>query len=154
MSKLSVYGGTGFVGGNFSRMYPNDTIVIKSAAFGGDGGTALTASDMYSSLDYSTAYSSELTTWSTSNNEYTLNAAALADIKNNDNFTVAIINHDADYSNTDTNSVDDVVINFDITITLDYTLSGYSNTVNGVASANISKVKGVATANIEKIIGT
>ena len=28
MSKLSVYGGTGFVGGNFSRMYPDDTIVI------------------------------------------------------------------------------------------------------------------------------
>ena len=142
------------VDGGSTSSDPNDTIVIKSAAFGGDGGTALTASDMYSSLDYSTAYSSELTTWSTSNNEYTLNAAALADIKNNDNFTVAIINHDADYSNTDTNSVDDVVINFDITITLDYTLSGYSNTVNGVASANISKVKGVATANIEKIIGT
>ena len=28
MTKLSVYGGTGFVGGNFTRMYPNDTIVI------------------------------------------------------------------------------------------------------------------------------
>ena len=28
MTKLSVYGGTGFVGGNFSRMYPDDTIVI------------------------------------------------------------------------------------------------------------------------------
>ena len=28
MSKLSVYGGTGFVGGNFSRMYPDETIVI------------------------------------------------------------------------------------------------------------------------------
>jgi len=28
MSKLSIYGGTGFVGGNFSRMYSDDTIVI------------------------------------------------------------------------------------------------------------------------------
>ena len=28
MSKLSVYGGTGFVGGNFTRMYPDETIVI------------------------------------------------------------------------------------------------------------------------------
>ena len=28
MSKLSVYGGTGFVGGNFSRMYPDETMVI------------------------------------------------------------------------------------------------------------------------------
>ena len=28
MTKLSVYGGTGFVGGNFTRMYPDETIVI------------------------------------------------------------------------------------------------------------------------------
>ena len=141
------------VDGGSTSPDPNDTIIIKSTAFGGDGGTALAASDMYSSLDYNTDYSSELTTWSNDNNEYTLNADALADIKNNDNFTVAIINHDADYSNTDTNSVDDVSINFDVTITLDYTLSGYSNTVNGVTSANISKVKGVATASISKVNG-
>ena len=39
-------------------------------------------------------------------------------------------------------------------IKVDYTeVSGYSNNVNGVASANIGKVKGVATASIDKIIG-
>ena len=143
------------IDGGGSSPDPNDTIMIKSTAFGGDGGTALATSDMYSSLDYGTAYSSELTTWSTSNNEYALTAAALADIKNNDHFTVAIIDHDNDYANTDTGSTSDININFDVTITLDYTLAptGYGNDVNSVASANIAKVIGVATADIEKIIG-
>ena len=123
---------------------PNDTITIK----------ALATSDMYSSLDYSTAYSSELTTWSASgNNEYTLSAAALADIKNNDHFTLAIIDHDNDYANTDTATVSDVTIDFDTTITLDYTVaaSGYTHDVNSVAAASIGKVNSVATASIGKI---
>lgn len=144
------------VTGGGSSPDPNDTIMIKSTAFGGDGGTALATSDFYSSLDYSTAYSTELTTWNaSSNNEYTLTAAALADIKNNDNFTIAIINNDADFANTDTGTVDDIQVAFGTTITLDYTLAatGYGNNVNGVASANIAKVDEVETANIEKIIG-
>tara|TARA_Y100001938_G_scaffold147633_1_gene229283 strand:- start:1606 stop:2265 length:660 start_codon:yes stop_codon:yes gene_type:complete len=143
------------IDGGASSSDPNDTIMIKSTAFGGDGGTALATSDHFSSLDYSTAYSSELTTWSTSNNEYTLTAAALADIKNNDNFTLAIIDHDNDYADSATTATADISINFDVTITLDYTLAttGYGDTVTGVASANIATVKGVATANIETVIG-
>ena len=134
---------------------PNDTIMIKSTAFGGDGGTALATSDFFLSLDYSTAYSTELTSFSTSgNNEYTLTAAALADIKNNDHFTLAIVEHDSDYTNSDQTNVSDVTIDFDTTITLDYTLvTGYGHTVNGVASANISKINGVATASISKVNG-
>jgi len=133
---------------------PNDTIMIKSTAFGGDGGTALATSDHFSSLDYSTAYSDELTTWSTGNNEYTLTAAALADIKNNDHFTLAIIDNDNDYANSDTTATADVTIDFDVTITLDYTESaaGYTHDVNGVAAASVNKVNTVATANIGKII--
>ena len=142
-------------GGAISDPDPNDTIMIKSTAFGGDGGTALATSDHFSSLDYSTAYSSELTTWSTGNNEYTLTAAALADIKNNDHFTVAIIDNDNDFASSDTTATSDVTIDFDVTITLDYTLvaTGYGDTVIGVAPANIATVKGVATANIETVIG-
>ena len=134
---------------------PNDTIMIKSTAFGGDGGTALATSDFYSSLDYSTAYSTELTSFSTSgNNEYTLTAAALADIKNNDHFTLAIVEHDSDYTNSDQTNVSDVTIAFSTTITLDYTLvTGYGHTVNGIAAANISKVNGIATADISKVNG-
>ena len=132
---------------------PNDTIMIKSTAFGGDGGTALATSDHFSSLDYSTAYSDELTTWSTGNNEYTLTAAALADIKNNDHFTLAIIDNDSDYANSSTTSTSDIGIDFDVTITLDYTESaaGYTHDVNSVAAASIGKVNSVATASIGKI---
>ena len=37
---------------------------------------------------------------------------------------------------------------------IDYTLAatGYGDTVNGVAPANIAGINGVATANIEKVI--
>jgi len=140
-------------GGSGVDADPNDTVMIKSTAFGGDGGTALATSDHFSSLDYSTAYSSELTTWSTGNNEYTLTAAALADIKNNDHFTVAIIDNDNDYANSNTTATADITIDFDVTITLDYTESaaGYTHDVNSVAAASIGKVINVATANIGKI---
>ena len=133
-----------------------DTIMLKSTAFGGDGGTALATSDFYSTTDYSTPYSTELTSFTHSgNNEYTLTAAALADIKNNDNFTLALVEHDADYSNTDTGDrALDISIAFGTTITLDYTLvTGYGHEVTNVAAANIAKVSGVATANIAKVIG-
>ena len=36
----------------------------------------------------------------------------LNDIKNNDNFTLAIISNDADFANTDTTNVDDISIDF------------------------------------------
>ena len=130
--------------------------MVKSTAFGGDGGTALATTDFFSSIDYNTPYSSELTTWSTSNNEYTLNSDALADITNNDNFTLAIVENDSDFANSDQgDGAYDISVNLSVTITLDYTVAatGYGNDVNGVASANIAKVIGVATADIEKIIG-
>jgi hypothetical protein len=140
--------------GNGSSPDPNDTIMVKSTAFGGDGGTALATSDHFSSLDYSTAYSDELTSWSTSgNNEFTLTAAALADIKNNDHFTLAIIDNDNDYANSDATATSDIAIDFDVTITLDYTVaaSGYGHDVIGVAASSVGKVNSVATASIGKI---
>tara|TARA_R100000781_G_scaffold9112_3_gene7948 strand:- start:1220 stop:1897 length:678 start_codon:yes stop_codon:yes gene_type:complete len=138
-----------------SSVRDGDTIMLKSTAFGGDGGTALSTSDFYSTIDYSTLYSTEKTSFASGNNEYTLTTTALADIKNNDHFTLAIVEHDADYSNTDTgNAALDISIAFGTTITLDYTLvAGYGNSVNGVASASISRVNGVATANISKVNG-
>jgi hypothetical protein len=42
---------------------------------------------------------------------------------------------------------------YELFVTVDYTPAGYGNTVNGVASANISKINGVATANISKVNG-
>ena len=144
------------IDGGGSSPDPNDSIMVKSTAFGGDGGTALATTDFFSSIDYNTPYSSELTTWSTSNNEYTLNSDALADIKNNDNFTLAIVENDSDFANSDQgDGAYDISVNLSVTITLDYTVgsTGYGNDINGVSSANISKVIGVATADIDKIIG-
>ncbi len=140
-------------GGSSSSADPNDTIMIKSTAFGGDGGTALATSDHFSSLDYSTAYSDELTTWSTGSNDYNLTAAALADIKNNDHFTLAIVDHDNDYANSETTATADIIIDFDVTITLGYEVSasGYTHDVSGLAAASIGKVSSVATASIGKI---
>ena len=104
-----------------------------------------------------TKYSSEVTSWSTSGfNDITLNSDALADITNNDNFTLAIVENDSDFANSDQgDGAYDISVNLSVTITLDYTVAatGYGNDVNGVASANIAKVIGVATADIEKIIG-
>ena len=142
-------------GHSISANNDGDTILLKSTAFGGDGGTALATTDFYDEIDYSTEYSTELGSFShTGNNEYTLTAAALADIKANDHFTVAIVEHDADYLNTDIgDSTLDISIAFGTTITLDYTeaAAGYTHDVIGVAAASIGKVNTVATASIGKI---
>ena len=75
-----------------------DVITIKSTAFGGDGGTALATGD-YGAIDFSTAYSAELATWSALGyNDITLNATALGDMKNNNAFIVALVEHDHDYA--------------------------------------------------------
>ena len=138
-----------------STLNTDETIIIKSTAFGGDGGTALAVSDMFSSLDCSTAYSNELTSWVAAANEYTLTSAAFTDIKNNDNFTVAVIMHDSDYANTDTNATEAVSMDFDTTITLDYTLAASSNvtSLNGIARASITSFNTIALASIGQING-
>ena len=135
-----------------------DVIVLKSTAFGGDGGTTLATSDFFSTIDFSTAYSSEYASWDASGtNDITLNSTSNTDIQNDDAFICAIVEHDKDYSNTAATSATSLKagIGFGTTITLTYTegSSGYANDVIGVATANIGKVLGVATANIGKVIG-
>ena len=145
-----------------SRLGDANAIVVKSDAFGGDGSSILAADD-FNNLDFSTAYSGEIDTSNTSTyTNITLNATALADIKNNNYFIIAIINHDYDYSNTEPSSTNNQVsITFadqsgtstDPRIT--YTLStGYSHDIMGLAAASIGKVNTVATANVGKVSGT
>ena len=134
-----------------------DVIAVKSTAFGGDGGTALADGD-FDAIDYSTAYSSELSTWSTSAfNDITLNATARADMQNNDFFIVAIIEHDSDYLDVDTSDgAFTVGINFKSSLgpKIDFTeVSGYGNDVIGVASADIGEINAVATANVGELNG-
>ena len=131
-----------------------DVVVLKSTAMSGDGSTALAASEFFSSIDYSTAYSGEVTTWNLSaNNAITLNSTALTDIGNNDNFTIAVVEYDSDAQNTATSDSVEAGVDYNTTIYIDYTAapSGYGHKVSGVASGSIAKVNTVATASIGKV---
>ena len=140
-----------------------DTIIVESDAFGGDCGTDLSNAD-YNNLDFTKPYSTEKTSWYTNSsmNDFTLNSDALTAIKNTNSLTLALIEHDFDYSNTDGGGanadvknglyyVDNSGVSSDPKLT--YTLAGYGHATIGVASSNIASVDGVATANIGRIIG-
>ena len=130
-----------------------DVIGIKSTASGGDGGTALASGDM-DSVDYGTAYSSENSSWSTGVNGLALTAASLADIKNNDNFTIALVEYDSDYLDTDTANGNWVAgIAFGGTIELDYTVAAATDvtSVNTIAKSNITSYNTITSANIDEL---
>ena len=150
-------------------------IAVKSTAFGGDGGTALASTDLDnisgfsagSSLDgNATVYAPQIltTNWSTTGyNDMTGTSDLKADMQNNDVVIICFMDYTNDYLNVEPSS--NVSLNIGARYTesggsgtsqdpyIEYTLGGYANNVNGVASANIGKVKGVATASIDKIIG-
>lgn len=144
--------GSGFGGGDF--------IVVKSGAFGGNGGTALNVfSDFFTNLDYTTDYSAEISSWSTTgNNAINLNSDAINDIYSSTHFTIALINYTHDYSNSaaTSNTTLNNGIAFGTTITLVVTEPGASGPanvgfVNKVAAANIGFMNTVAYGGIETI---
>lgn len=105
-------------------------IVIASDAFGGTN-SDLVVGD-FDNIDFSTAYSSEITSWNAngSSNAITLNAAAHSAISSNNSFICAIIDHDSDFQDTDSLSGDGsqtVGINFAGTITLAVTIAAASD---------------------------
>ena len=133
-----------------------DVIVLESTAFGGNGGTALATSDFFSTIDYSTPYSSIYTTW-VSSNSIGLNSTANTAIQNDNAFICAIVEYFRDYSNSQgaivaakTNG-----IAFGTTITLTYTEAGGGGgptlKLNGVDSSNIQVWDGTSWGNISKI---
>ena len=136
-----------------------DVIVIASNAFGG-ASSDLVNSD-FDNVDFSTTYSSELTTWNNngSNNTITLNAAARSAISSNNSFICAIVDHDSDFQDTDNLSGDGsqtVGIDFSGTITLVVTVAaaaGPANltSLNGIAKASITSVNAITLANIDEI---
>jgi len=153
-------------------------IAVKSTAFGGDGGTALAKADFDAIVGWSagsslagsaTTYGSNIfkppsDTWSTSGyNDFTATSDLLADMQNNDVVIICFMNYINDYLNSaltvnaflDTGGYYANYTGTSRDPKIDYTLAatGYGDTVNGVAPANISKVNAVATANIEKVIG-
>lgn len=145
----------------FNDVGDGNVIIIKSDAFTG-GSDALVADD-FNNLDFSTAYSGEVDTTTFGLIDITLNATALADIKNNNDFKFTVINYDYDYNDTAPTSPTGHYTgirfaNYSGTSSdpqIDYTLqTGYSHDIMGLASANIGKVNTVATANVGKISGT
>jgi len=139
-----------------------DVIVLKSTAFGGDGSSNIATSDFFSSIDFSTAYSSEYDSWTaTGTNNINLNSTANTDIQNNDAFICAIVEHSHDYgggggsaATTATSNISG--IGFGITVTLTYTeaaASGPANltSLNGIAKASITSTNTITLANITSI---
>lgn len=132
-----------------------DYIVLKSSAFGGDGGTALTTGDFYSGVDYSTPYTSEITSWSrTSTNNITLGATAKGDMRNDNAFIVALVEYDSDYLNTAGIAALDVIngIAFGTTITLTYNASAIAS-VNSITPSNIDQWGATAWSSVASLNG-
>ena len=136
-----------------------DLIVIASDAFGG-ASSDLVNSD-FDNVDFSTTYSSEITTWNNngSNNAITLNAAARSAISSNNSFICAIINHDSDFQDADSVSgssgSESNGIDFAGTITLVVTVAAAGPTnltsLNTIAKASISSFNTITLANIDEI---
>ena len=149
-----------------------DLKIVKSTAFGsGYEGSSLSTADFDAITGFTddaamsgnvTDYSSEITTWSTSGyNDITLNSTALTDMQNDNAFKIAIVEHDQDYKNVDPgiNATNAGGMYFEFytgTSTdpiIDYTVAGYSHSVNTLSSANIGEINTVATANIAEVNG-
>jgi len=111
-----------------------------------------------------TDYSAEISTWSTSGyNDITLTADALSEMVSESIFKVALVNYDYDYLNVDPTFAAGVAdyngcffanASFAQRPYIDYTLAGYPNAVNGVATGDIGSIIGVDTADIDKVIGS
>tara|TARA_Y100000593_G_scaffold5565_1_gene10946 strand:- start:620 stop:1366 length:747 start_codon:yes stop_codon:yes gene_type:complete len=149
-------------------------IAVKSDAYGGDGGTNWSTSDVNNIVGWSagsslagsaTVYGAQKTTtnWTTSGwNNFTATSDLLTDMKNNNVVIVCFMDYTNDYLNVAPSSGDSLncggyyaeKTSPDYRPHIDYTLAtGYGNSVNGVASASISKINGIATASIEKVNG-
>lgn len=136
-------------------------IVVKSTAQG-SADTDLAVSDYYSSVVYSTAYSSNFNlSTSAGDTSISLNATAITDFGTG-LLKIVMVQYGNDYS--DSSGMSDLTqkayTNFAAGssgyvpfIEFDAVASGYPNNVNGVDNSDIEKVITVASADIEEIIG-
>ena len=158
---------------------PSDgsVIAVKSNAFGGDGGTALSTADFDAIpgwtdgasqegnvTKYSVAVTDGGTNWNDNGtNTFDATSDLLADMKNNNIVIVCFLDYTNDYLNVEPTSATTTNISAryaNISTAsqrprIEYTLAtGYSHDIMGLAAANIGKVNTVATANVGKISGT
>lgn len=139
-----------------------DVIVVKSTAFGGNGGSAIDNDD-FANVTFATPYSSEFTSWTTNTNtiSITLNSTAATDIQNNNYFICAVIEHDHDYSDSDPGTATTKASGVrwssagaSFTLSFDEAAaSGPANltSLNGIAKANITSANTITLANITSI---
>ena len=131
-----------------------DVIVVLANAFGGDGSSNLTKYE-YDELTFGTPYSSEYTSWGTSNNAISLNAAAKTAIQNNNAFIVALIQYDNDYLDSDPGgaSTSKSGVAWGTTPFLNYTVSAATDvtSVNTISKSNITSYNTITAANIDKL---
>jgi hypothetical protein len=139
-------------------------IIMKSTAFGGDGGTALAATDFdsFSSTEYGSFVGQGA--WDSSDYNDMLSTSDLrADMQNNDIVIFCIMDYGNDsrdqaLTSNANNSTTAYYANYtgtdyDPKITYTEDASGYTHDVIGVAASSVGKVVGVATADIGEIIG-
>lgn len=139
-----------------------DAAIFKSNAFGGDGSSALAATD-FDNLDFNTHYASAISITNNQYNDFTLNSDALTDMTNDDVLIVALVQKTNDANDSDPGGATSFhsrarvrMANYPGTGSdphIDYTLAGYSNDIIGVASSNIGEVNGISNAAIAEING-
>jgi len=136
-------------------------IIVKSTAQG-SADTDLTTSDFYSSVDYSTAYSSSVNlTSGAGDTSISLNATAVTDFASG-LLKVVMVQYGNDYSDTTStsNMQQDAYANFDSGssgyvpyIQFDAVASGWENDINGVVNSNIQRIYPIPVTNIENVVG-
>ena len=128
--------------------------ILHSA--GSSNGSSIVSAD-FDNVNHSTVYFAS-TSWSTGGNSISLNAVAVEQIVNNNDFNIAIlgIEDDGSYDEDPLSESGEINrgVDFSESISITFTdpaPSGYTHKVNAVAAASIGKVNTVATASIGKI---
>jgi hypothetical protein len=138
------------------------TFIIVESTAQGSADTNLAVSDYYSSVVYSTAYSSNFNiSTSAGDAAVSLNATAVTDFASG-LLKVVMVQYGNDYSDTTStsNMQQDAYGNFDTGgsgyvpyIEFDAVATGWQNDINGVVNSNIQRVYPIPVTNIENIVG-
>jgi hypothetical protein len=140
-----------------------DSIIVEGSAWGGDGSTTTLSTANYNDLDFSTAYSSKLTSWAGSGayNNFTMNATAISDMNTNGYLNCFLIEGDFDYDGQNPTlddgpyggTVEFLDASNKIKIQLTYSPSGYANKPLGVTADSVGEILGVAKASVSTFLG-
>lgn len=138
----------------------NDFIICQSFGFLNATSTTLSGPDMdiNGSWDIGNPFSIQQTYNQNTTQAVTLNAQAVAAANSLGNLNFIIIDYDYDYQDFDpafggvpANYYGDFNYSVNATADITYSLPGYGNDINDVATANIGKINDTGTANISEV---